>query len=499
MSVCMVAAGEETLTETSIREQRMKDITLRDVATTGGSRAGSETTTGTTPAGRGRRRDAASLVGVVEVGSVAAMAALCTVLLASRGPVAVVPGLAAVLLLLEVAALPAYERTRSLQPVRRLFSRGALALLVASASGLLTAPELRAALIAVALVLGVPAVLLGLCRLRHRTRSTLLVGDRVAVSHLIAQWGPRPEVRIVGVCLCEPDDDESEQPTEVYGFPVVGRLAQVAEIARAQAVDQVVVAPGPVLTAYDVRRLTWALEDSAIELAVAAEVHGAVPHRIQPRLLGRRLLLSVRPARRSALSVLMKSTLDRTVALLLLVLTLPLLAVLMLVVRLDSPGSAFFRQVRAGRDGHPFTMIKLRTMTTDAEQRREELAQHNEGAGPLFKLLNDPRVTRVGRLLRRTSLDELPQLWNVVRGDMSLVGPRPALPRETDAYDDWIRRRLSVRPGMTGLWQISGRSRLGWNETVRLDLDYVDNWTLGGDLSIAGRTVNAVLRRDGAC
>ncbi len=433
----------------------------------------------------------ALLVGVVATG--------CTVVLSDQGSVSLVPGLTAALLLFEMAALPAYERAHSLQPVRRLFSVGALALLVATSSGLLGATDLRHALIAVGLVLAVPTAVRGLRRLRHTSRSTLLVGDRVAVAHLIAQWGPRPEVRIAGVCLCEPDDDESEQPAEVFGFPVVGGLDRVAEIARRDAVDQVVVAPGPVLTAYDVRRLSWALEDTDIELAVAAEVHGAVPRRIEPRLLGHRLLLSVRPTRRPATSLVVKATLDRVLAGILLVLTLPLMLLLLATVRLDSRGPGLFRQTRVGQRGQPFTMLKLRTMTTDAEHRRAELQDANEGAGPLFKLLCDPRVTRAGRLLRRTSLDELPQLWNVLRGDMSLVGPRPALPRETDAYDDWIRRRLSVKPGMTGLWQISGRSRLGWNETVRLDLDYVDNWTLGGDLSIAGRTLEAVMRRDGAC
>jgi lipopolysaccharide/colanic/teichoic acid biosynthesis glycosyltransferase len=186
------------------------------------------------------------------------------------------------------------------------------------------------------------------------------------------------------------------------------------------------------------------------------------------------------------------------VASFLLLLTGPLLLSLIVAVRLDSAGPGLFRQVRSGRHGHPFKMVKLRTMGIDAEQRRAGLEALNEGAGPLFKLSNDPRITRLGGLLRRTSLDELPQLWNVLCGQMSLIGPRPALPRETEAYDDWIRRRLSVKPGMTGLWQVSGRSSLSWSETVRLDLDYVDNWTLGGDLSIATRTLNAVLRRSGA-
>jgi len=457
-----------------------------------GTRAGPETRATPTRSRRGNS-------GVMEAVLVTAVAVGATVLLMGRGGVAVVPLLAAALLLVEIGAVPPYERAGSLQPARRLAVRSALVLLAAAAAGLLAAGDLRASIAAVAAVLSVSVVARGLHRLRAAPPTTLLVGDRVSVSHLVAQWGPRPEVRIAGVCLCEPDDDEAEQPTEIFGFPVVGRLAQAADIALAHGIDQVVVAPGPVLTAYDVRRLSWALEDSEIELAVAAEVHGAVPRRIEPRLLGRRLLLSVRPSRRPALSMLLKSVLDRSVGLLLLVLSLPLLFTLVALVRFDSPGPGYFLQVRAGLGGRPFTMIKLRTMSVHADQRRDELADLNEGAGPLFKLLNDPRVTRVGGFLRRSSLDELPQLWNVVRGDMSLIGPRPALPRETDEYDDWIRRRLSVRPGMTGMWQVSGRSRLGWNEAVRLDLDYVDNWTLAGDLSIAGRTVNAVLRRDGAC
>ncbi len=282
------------------------------------------------------------------------------------------------------------------------------------------------------------------------------------------------------------------------GIPVVGGLADVPRLAREHEVDQVVVAPGPVLNAYDVRRLSWALEDSMIELTVAAEVHGAVPGRIEPRLLGRRLLLSVRPTRRPALAVWLKSAFDRVVGLALLIVCALPMVVLWLLVRREDGGPGFFKQARVGRDGAQFTMYKLRSMRTDADQMRDELLGQNEGAGPLFKLSQDPRVTRLGALLRRTSLDELPQLINVVTGDMSLIDPRPALPPETSEYDDWIRRRLTVRPGMTGLWQVSGRSRLAWNESVRLDLDYVDNWTLGGDVAIAARTVNAVLRRDGA-
>lgn len=439
------------------------------------------------------------LLALLESTGIVVVAAACTLGLAllDRGLLPLVPVVACAVLLVDIWTLSSYERVRSWRPLRRLAWVSSLALLAGAAVDWLAGDSLRLALAAVLAVAVVPAGVRAGERLFGRPSATLLVGDRVAVSHLIAQWGSRPEVTIAGICLCEPDD-ETEQPSDVFGYPVVGRLASAAAIAKAHALDQVVVAPGPVLTAYDVRRLSWALEGSDVELAVAAEVHGAVPRRIEPRLLGRRLLLSVRPASRGGLAGWIKALVDRSVSGLLLLLTLPLLASLALAVRVDSAGPAVFRQVRAGRGGTPFTMFKLRTMATDAEEKQAELDKLNEGAGPLFKMLDDPRVTRIGKFLRRTSLDELPQLWNVLRGDMSLIGPRPALPRETDVYDDWIRRRLSVRPGMTGLWQVSGRSRLTWNQAVRLDLDYVDNWTLGGDLDIARRTLRAVVRGEGA-
>jgi len=429
---------------------------------------------------------------------VAGVAVGCTLLLSGRGMVMAAPALAAVLVQVDVAALPVYERSTSLRPVLRLWTPISIGLVLATVTSAASPSSIRLALASVLAVAVLPLLGRSARRMWRRPRSTLLVGDRIAVSHLVAQWGALPHIDIAGICLSEPEDYVGEQPSEVLGYAVVGGLEDAADIARSQRLDQVVVAPGPVLTAYDVRRLGWALEDCDTELAVAAEVHGAVPRRVVPRLVGRRLVLSVRPSRQPALASLAKSILDRVGAGAVLLVAAPLIFFLVVAVRLETPGGGFFSQIRTGRDGRPFRMLKLRTMVIDAEQRRAELEELNEGAGPLFKLSNDPRVTRVGGFLRRTSLDELPQLWNVVRGDMSLIGPRPALPHETDEYDDWIRRRLSIKPGMTGLWQVSGRSRLGWNDAVRLDLDYVDNWTLGGDLQIAGRTVNAVLRRDGA-
>jgi len=357
-----------------------------------------------------------------------------------------------VVLALRTVALPRYERATSLAPSRSVLIIGGGLLLAVDLVAPLSVQSQRNAAAVLALALVVPSLSRWASPQRRRPRTTLLIGDRLAVSQLITQWRERPEVEMVGICLVEADDDAESLPESVMGLPVVGALSEAAQCAERTGVAQVVVAPGPVLTAYDVRRLSWALEATDIELTVAAEVHGAVPERIAPRLLGRRLLLAVRPTRRSQLSVGFKSIFDRVVGSLLLLLAAPVIGLLVLLVRWDSPGPGFFHQRRAGLNGRVFTMYKLRSMRTDAEQLKDELATVNEGAGPLFKMQRDPRVTRVGRFLRSSSLDELPQLINVVKGEMSLIGPRPALPSETDEYDDWIRRRLSVKPGITGLW-----------------------------------------------
>lgn len=176
----------------------------------------------------------------------------------------------------------------------------------------------------------------------------------------------------------------------------------------------------------------------------------------------------------------------------------PLLLLVALIVRLDSPGAPVYTQRRVGLRGQNFTMLKFRSMRQDADQIRAELLELNQGAGPLFKLTHDPRITRVGRWLRVTSIDELPQLANVFRGQMSLVGPRPALPEEVASYDDAALGRLEVKPGLTGLWQVSGRSDLDWEQSLALDLQYVERWSVAGDIALLGRTVGAVATRRGA-
>jgi exopolysaccharide biosynthesis polyprenyl glycosylphosphotransferase len=195
---------------------------------------------------------------------------------------------------------------------------------------------------------------------------------------------------------------------------------------------------------------------------------------------------------------LVKSLFDKIGATFALVLLAPLLAVIALAIRLTSAGPGLFRQTRVGKDGKEFTVLKFRTMVQEAEALRVGLAEQNEQDGVLFKIKKDPRITRVGGVLRRYSLDELPQLINVLRGDMSMVGPRPPLAEEVAQYGDDVRRRLVVRPGLTGLWQVNGRSDLTWEESVRLDLRYVENWSLALDLLILWKTCSAVVRGSGA-
>ena len=193
-----------------------------------------------------------------------------------------------------------------------------------------------------------------------------------------------------------------------------------------------------------------------------------------------------------------KRLLDVMGSLVALVLTAPVLAFLALLIKLESPGPVLYRSTRIGRNGRPFTFFKLRSMVNGADRHRHHLTHLNEADGPVFKISNDPRVTRIGRLLRTTSLDEIPQFLNVLNGEMSLVGPRPPIPEEVAQYEPWQMRRLGVRPGITCLWQISGRSRIGFQEWMRLDLEYIKHQSLALDLKILLRTVPAVLSREGA-
>jgi exopolysaccharide biosynthesis polyprenyl glycosylphosphotransferase len=217
---------------------------------------------------------------------------------------------------------------------------------------------------------------------------------------------------------------------------------------------------------------------------------------VQP--VGDLLALSLRPARLSRSQELAKRSFDLVVGSVVLALTFPVWLTAALLIKVTSRGPVFFKQERVGKDSRPFTIYKFRTMVRGAELLLPALLDTNEASGPLFKMRDDPRITRVGRALRRYSIDELPQLLNVLKGDMSLVGPRPPLPMEVAQYEDWHRARIEVKPGITGLWQVAGRSELGFDDYVRLDLFYIENWSVLYDMYIIGRTIPAVLLRKGA-
>ncbi|WP_030200502.1 sugar transferase [Streptomyces sp. NRRL S-87] len=293
------------------------------------------------------------------------------------------------------------------------------------------------------------------------------------------------------------------------GVPEPARLgAEAAEgLSEAEAVltavrdqhaDLVLVAPGARLAGERLRRIAWALHDAGLELAVFPGLVEISVKRLETLSAGGLAVLRVAPPVSRGIQPVLKSALDRVGAALGLLVLAPVFLGLVAAIRLGSPGPAFYTQRRIGRDGEPFTMWKFRTMVVDADRLKAELAGSNENDGHMFKMRRDPRVTRVGRLLRRTSLDELPQLFNVLTGQMSLVGPRPPLPEEVAEYDEVELRRLSVRPGMTGLWQISGRSDLSWDETIALDLQYVDNWSFTSDVDLVARTFRAVVDGRGA-
>jgi exopolysaccharide biosynthesis polyprenyl glycosylphosphotransferase len=359
-----------------------------------------------------------------------------------------------------------------------------------------------------------------LARARARGRAfhrVLVVGRAPRVAELVAQMerDTTHGFKVVGVCLAGGDRRAPRTLTvpadparllrgerrrgAPLTVPVLGAITDVRRAVEQVRVDTVAVASSPELTGEGLRRLSYDLEGSGIDLMVAPALLNVAGNRISIRPVAGVPLLHVEEPELAGSRKLLKGTFDRGLALMLVLLLLPVLLGLMTLVRLTSRGPALFRQTRAGRDGELFAVYKLRTMQVDAEARLHELLNRNEvQGGVLFKLKDDPRVTRVGRFLRKWSLDELPQLLNVLLGHMSMVGPRPPLPTEVDKYEGYARRRLLVKPGITGLWQVSGRSDLAWEDAVRLDLRYVEDWSLGLDLTIMARTLFAVVHSAGA-
>lgn len=333
---------------------------------------------------------------------------------------------------------------------------------------------------------------------RGWSRKVLVVGDAAHVLELVHTL--RRELyagyQVIGACI--PDVLLAPVPQQLGDVPVVGSFRGIPEAATAIGADTVAVTASGELTATRLRRLGWQLESTGVDLVVAPALTDVAGPRIHTRPVAGLPLIHVEAPEFRGARKLVKGLVDRAFALFALTLLLPLLIVIALTVLVDSRGPVLFRQTRVGQGGREFWVWKFRTMEVNADARLVELAPRNDTDGLLFKLRDDPRVTRVGRLLRNWSLDELPQLVNVLFGQMSLVGPRPPLPSEVARYDGDVARRLLVKPGMTGLWQISGRSDLSWEDGVRLDLYYVENWSLAADLTILWKTFGAVVNRRGA-
>ena len=323
----------------------------------------------------------------------------------------------------------------------------------------------------------------------------VVVGYPDVVADLITQLRREAYhgLSVVAACLAGPGSE-----TELNGIPAAHDLDSVASVVDAFGADTVAVLSCPEMSGIRLRELAWELEKTSTSLCVAPALLDVAGPRTSIRSAAGLPLMYMDHPEFTGVPRLMKALFDRAVASAALLVLSPLMAGVAIAIKLSDGGPALFSQHRVGMDGSTFRIYKFRTMVADAEHQKTQLLTRNETGGVLFKIRADPRVTRIGGWLRRWSLDELPQLFNVLNGDMSLVGPRPALPEEADLYGDHVRRRLAVRPGITGLWQVNGRSDLPWEESVRLDLRYVENWSFMLDLQILWKTWSAVGSGTGA-
>ncbi|WP_236966523.1 sugar transferase [Marisediminicola antarctica] len=326
----------------------------------------------------------------------------------------------------------------------------------------------------------------------------IVVGDEADVDYVVKQIDKRGVslYHVIGAAIT--GSTEGSITVNRHQLPIVSSLSNVAEAASYLGVDAVIVAGNPGNGSTYIRDLGWDLEGSTTELVVASQLTNVAGPRIHFRPVEGLPLMHVELPQFGGGRHLLKRAADVIASSLALILLMPLMLVIAWLVHRDSRGPILFRQERIGRGGQPFPMLKFRSMVATAEDDLAGLLDKNEGAGALFKMKNDPRVTRVGEFLRKYSLDELPQLWNILVGDMSLVGPRPPLEREVATYENHVHRRLYIKPGLTGMWQVNGRSNLDWDESVRLDLYYVENWSLAGDLVIMWRTLKVIRGAVGA-
>jgi exopolysaccharide biosynthesis polyprenyl glycosylphosphotransferase len=387
---------------------------------------------------------------------------------------------------------------------RRVLNAGICLVAVVAIAAYSTKTEIARGYVVVAIPCVTAFNLLARFRLRkwlHRQRGlsrymrrVVVVGHPDVIVELVAvlRRATHHGLSVVAACVVGPD-----QPSVIGDIPVIVGLGNVSHVVQTFQADTVAVLACPEMSSARLRDLAWELEKTGTDLCVAPALLDVAGPRTTIRPTAGLPLLHLDHPEFTGTRWLIKEAFDRALAFSVLLVLLPVLLGLGLAIRLSDGGPALFRQTRVGKDGRPFSVYKFRTMVVDAEARMAHLVALNE-TEVLFKIRNDPRVTPIGKWLRRYSLDELPQLLNVLTGDMSLVGPRPALPSEAAEYGHDMRRRLRVKPGITGLWQVNGRSDLSWDEAVRLDVRYVENWSFVLDLQILWKTFSAVTSASGA-
>jgi exopolysaccharide biosynthesis polyprenyl glycosylphosphotransferase len=323
----------------------------------------------------------------------------------------------------------------------------------------------------------------------------LIVGAGEVGRRLMRNIVAQPELgyRVIGFV----DDDPARNRTDIGRFKALGEIANLPRIIQEEAIDEVIITlPG--MYHSKIIEIMRQCEQKQIRARLVPDLLQLALSRVDIEDLGGIPVLGVKEISITGWNLALKRVSDIVISLAGLILLFPLMLLIALAIKLDSSGPVLFRQIRVGKGGRPFVLYKFRSMRQGAEEEQPKLAELDEAVGPIFKIRHDPRCTRVGRFLRRTSLDELPQFYNVLRGEMSLVGPRPAIPSEVEQYQEWHRRRLEVSPGMTGLWQVSGRSELTFDEMCLLDIYYLENWSPLLDLKIVLKTIPAVLAGTGA-
>lgn len=329
--------------------------------------------------------------------------------------------------------------------------------------------------------------------------SVVLVGSSRSVEHIYRELVRATGAGYLVVGVCIPEDLASDRVSG-WGVPVFENITvdAVPGILNRTGADTVIITSSDHLPPEQIRQLSWSLEPRRQHLVMAPSLTDISGPRIHMRPVAGLPLVHIETPRFEGSKQARKRALDIVGSLSLIAVLMPLIASVALAVKLTSSGPLFYRQTRIGINGKPFGMIKFRSMVVNAhDQLAELLAAQGTSGTPLFKITDDPRITPIGRFMRKYSIDEVPQLFNVLRGDMSLVGPRPQVAGEVELYDEAARRRLNVKPGMTGLWQVSGRSTLSWEDAIRLDLYYVENWSFTGDLALLARTVQAVVAPGG--